>query len=121
VQIRAAQSTGELPALTFVSLAVMCAIWATYGGLRTDLTILVPNVLGCVVAMYYLRVFEENTPKGARAVELLRCYRAGILLLLLLFAFVLFSDPYTSMRAVGTWCACARARGGRSSPSGHAR
>ena len=85
-----------------VSLAVMSAIWATYGGLRSDLTILAPNLFGCVVGMYYLRVFEENTPKGVRTTELLRCYRAGIALLLALLGCVVFSEPFTAMRAVGT-------------------
>jgi len=81
----------------------MSAIWATYGGLRNDLTILAPNVFGCVLAMYYLRIFEEHTPKGVRTTELLRCYRAGILVLFVLLLFVLFSEPYKAMQAVGTW------------------
>lgn len=101
--VEAAQSTGDLPALTFVSLEVMTAIWCTYGVLRDDWAVITPNVIGAVLAAYFLKVFDAFSPKtGPRAAELKRTYTAGIVVLTLLLLDVVFDDPARAVRVVGT-------------------
>lgn len=96
------QTTGEVPALTFVSMAVMCSIWGTYGGLRNNTSVLVTNLFGCALSIYYLWVFERYTSKGARMAELHRWYRAGIALLGMLLLYIFYSDVEAGAQVVGT-------------------
>jgi uncharacterized protein with PQ loop repeat len=96
------QTTGDLPALTFVSMSVMCAIWGTYGGLKGDMTVLIPNVIGSALSLYYLHIFETYTPKGMRANELSRWYQAGIGLLALILLKVSFGEVASAANVVGT-------------------
>ena len=100
--IRKNQTTGDLPALTFVSMSVMCAIWGTYGGLIGDMTVLLPNLFGSVLSLYYLHVFETYTPKGVKSNELSRWYQAGIILLALILLQVTFGDVKNASGVVGT-------------------
>lgn len=102
-EVDAKQSTGDLPALTFVSMSVMCAIWCTYGVLRDDWTVISPNAVGSLLAAYYLKVFDAHSPKsGARATELRRSYAVGIGLLVVLLAVVVLDDPARAVQVVGT-------------------
>jgi hypothetical protein len=49
-EIKAKGSVGELSPLPFVSLATNCVVWVTYGALRADPTILLPNASGTLAA-----------------------------------------------------------------------
>jgi hypothetical protein len=44
--IVAKKSVGDLSPLPFVSLLTNCIVWVTYGALRSDLTIMLPNITG---------------------------------------------------------------------------
>ncbi|KAH9254092.1 hypothetical protein BASA81_007967 [Batrachochytrium salamandrivorans] len=96
------QTSGDLPSLTFVSMAVTSAIWGTYGGLKNDPTLIVPNFVGAVLSLYYLYVFEANTPKGSRLTELYTYYQASILLLGFLLFSLYWEDFENSRELVGT-------------------
>lgn len=63
---------------------------------------LVPNLFGSVLSLYYLHVFETHTTKGVRTTELSTCYRAGIVLLGLILLQVVFGDQTKSAELVGT-------------------
>jgi solute carrier family 50 protein (sugar transporter) len=102
--ITTTQSTGELPAATFVSMSVNCAVWATYGLMKDDWTVMMPNILGTVISAYYLSVYETHTPKvGPRAAELRRTFAMGCLVLLvLLFEIMMDDQGIRASQFVGT-------------------
>lgn len=100
-EIQRNESTGDLPPLTYVSMSVMSAIWGTYGGLRSDMTVLVPNFIGSLLSLYYLYVFESYV-KGAKSTELARWYQAGIIVLAIMLLYVAFADIEAAARLVGT-------------------
>lgn len=97
------QTSGDLPSLTFVSMAVTSTIWGTYGGLTNDYTLIVPNLVGAVLSLYYLYVFEQHTPKGARLNELYRYYQASIALLALLLVGLYWYSFANATELVGTF------------------
>lgn len=50
-EIQANKSVGALSPLQFVSLATNCFVWVTYGLLKMDMTILLPNASGAYVCV----------------------------------------------------------------------
>ena len=66
------------------------------------MTVLIPNLIGSLLSLYYLHVFEAYTPKGIRAHELSRWYQAGIALLAIILLLVSFGDINSAAETVGT-------------------
>eukprot|EP00898_Chlorokybus_atmophyticus_P001317 jgi/Chlat1/2186/Chrsp17S02748 len=63
-QIKADRSVGNLSPLPFVSLATNCLVWTLYGVLKSDLTVLAPNVSGLLFGTYYTYVFATNSSQS---------------------------------------------------------
>ena len=67
-RIKAEGTTGALSPLPFVSLAVNCAVWAMYGLLKHDKTVLLPNASGLLVGCYFSHVFAQHSVKSVASI-----------------------------------------------------
>mmetsp|Transcript_14886 Transcript_14886/g.28879 ORF Transcript_14886/g.28879 Transcript_14886/m.28879 type:complete len:282 (-) Transcript_14886:996-1841(-) len=59
-QIRKKKSTGDLPLLPFLCMAVQSALWLGYGILMLSGPIIVPNLLGLTMGTIYTIIFYVN-------------------------------------------------------------
>ena len=55
LEIQQKKSVGVLNPIPFTSMLVNCLIWTLYGSLKSDNTIMVPNVTGLLVGMYVFK------------------------------------------------------------------
>ena len=58
--IRKQQTIGEFSVIPFLSLFSNATVWAMYGFIRSDTTILVPNTTGLFVGLYCTMVFHMH-------------------------------------------------------------
>eukprot|EP01038_Epipyxis_sp_PR26KG_P007884 gene7884-10700_t len=58
-RIHSVKSVGKLSSLPFFSLFVNCYIWTLYGFLKTDNTIMLPNVSGFMVSIICIVVYRR--------------------------------------------------------------
>ena len=63
-QIKRDGTTGDLSALPFLSLATNCVVWSLYGTLVNDMTVLLPNLSGAALGIYYTSVYSKYSPKS---------------------------------------------------------
>jgi solute carrier family 50 (sugar transporter) len=63
-EIRRTQTTGQLSPLPFVSLLTNCLVWATYGVLGSDMTVLAPNISGILLGAYYTATFAKYSKES---------------------------------------------------------
>jgi solute carrier family 50 (sugar transporter) len=61
-KIKREKTTGNLSPLPFLSLATNCMVWSLYGALVSDLTVLIPNMSGAALGIYYTSVFNKYSP-----------------------------------------------------------
>lgn len=64
-EIQAKKSVGELSPLPFVSLATNCVVWTLYGFLRSDMTIMLPNISGLLFGLYYTYQYRKYAQGGS--------------------------------------------------------
>lgn len=63
--VERSQSVGSLPLLPYSSMAANCALWTAYGFLKKEAAILGPNLVGVVLALYYMKSFIKFSPPKA--------------------------------------------------------
>jgi solute carrier family 50 protein (sugar transporter) len=56
------QSVGALPMLPYSCMAANCMLWTTYGVLKREFSIWVPNAAGLVMALYYIMSYLQLLP-----------------------------------------------------------
>jgi len=88
-RIQEAKSTLKLPALPFLSMATQCAIWLGYGLLLESRPIIVPNIIGFMLGVWYTHVFHSYFRGNLKHLQQLYAGCACILGGLGLFMFVL--------------------------------
>lgn len=59
--INTRKSVGSLPLMPFFSLFVNCVIWALYGVLKEDNTVLLPNLIGIFVGGYCTYIYHIHS------------------------------------------------------------
>ena len=62
--IKAAGTTGAMSPLPYSAMTVNGFLWATYGALLGEATILLPNVPGFFLGAYYLKTFNDHKADG---------------------------------------------------------
>lgn len=60
-QIIAQKSTAELSPVPFLALFTNCCVWTTFGVLKGDATVLLPNISGLLFGLLYTVVFRRYT------------------------------------------------------------
>ena len=61
--IKQNQDVGSKPLLPYSTLAVNCMMWTTYGLLQNEASIWLPNVVGLLLALYYVTSFARYAPE----------------------------------------------------------
>mmetsp|Transcript_5053 Transcript_5053/g.5844 ORF Transcript_5053/g.5844 Transcript_5053/m.5844 type:complete len:249 (-) Transcript_5053:611-1357(-) len=85
------RTTKDLPFLPYISLAVQSFIWSNYGLLIGALPVILPNVVGTLLGIYYVYIFHSNYTLGVKYM-LAKHYIGSAVVLLALF-FFLTQDP----------------------------
>jgi len=57
------KSVGSLPLLPYTCLFANAMLWGTYGLLTHERTVVVPNVIGLILALYYVTIFIQYAPR----------------------------------------------------------
>ena len=70
MEVRRTKTVGQLSILPFISLATSCAVWAVYGVMLGDMTILIPNISGIAFGLWYPSVYHRYAPPTARLAPL---------------------------------------------------
>jgi solute carrier family 50 protein (sugar transporter) len=65
LDIQKAQDVGEYPLLPYSCMTSNCALWTTYGVLKQSSTVWVPNLVGLLLGLYYMKSFIRFAPKSA--------------------------------------------------------
>ena len=58
-QMRLNQDVGSLPLLPYSCMAASCSLWTTYGLLQHELTLWAPNLVGLLLAVYYIAEYTK--------------------------------------------------------------
>jgi len=64
------KSTGSLSGVPFVSLFTNCLIWTLYGYMQRDMTIMLPNASGTLVAVFCISSYHRFAPATSRPTNL---------------------------------------------------
>jgi len=64
-QISKDKTVGSLPLLPYSSMIANCYLWLTYGLLKSEIKIWVPNGIGLFLAIYYFIEFTKYAPLRA--------------------------------------------------------
>ena len=63
--VKNAKSVGKLPLLPYTCLFANVMLWGTYGLLTHEMAVVVPNVIGLILAVYYVTIFIQYAPRTA--------------------------------------------------------
>lgn len=81
MRIKACRSTADLQGLPYVLLLLSAVVWLAYGVLRLDIVVLIPNITGVLLSVWYVRIFVRYC-KNEDQNRVMRIYIGSSLFLL---------------------------------------
>lgn len=63
--VKSSKDVGNLPLLPYTCLFANVLLWGTYGLLKNEMAVIVPNVIGLILALYYVTTFIQFAPTQA--------------------------------------------------------
>ena len=63
--VKSSKDVGNLPLLPYTCLFANVMLWGTYGLLKNEMAVIVPNVIGLILSCYYVTTFIQYAPAHA--------------------------------------------------------
>lgn len=96
--IKANNTTGDLPLVPYVSMAINGVLWLVYGLLVAQPTIWVPNISGAIFGSYYWYTFAKYCPPSF---PMKTYYAVGAGAISAIFAIAALCEPATAANLLG--------------------
>jgi len=96
--VKANNSTGNLPLVPYVSMAINGVLWVVYGALVNQPTIWAPNISGALFGSYYWYTFAKYCPPSF---PMTTYYGIGAGAISSILAIAAFCEPATAANLLG--------------------